>query len=161
MATIRRGTIVQDIINALKLQVGNILPDQTSDKVVLTYDFLNTIYANVVSSGSSASAGALTIYTTPSNKDFYLCSIDFSFSKDATCDVATGRLGISAYTAEGGAKELIALPVITLKAEQQIITLTFPKPILLQRNTSISGSTSYTAGLMSRCGHITGFTVED
>jgi len=67
MATIRRGTIVQETIDALKLQVGGDTPNQTSDKFVLTYDYSNIRTADVAVGIGSVSTGAVTIYTTPVN----------------------------------------------------------------------------------------------
>lgn len=164
MAIIRRGTIVKDTIDALKLQVGNVMPDQTSDKFVLTYDFLNTRVIDEIykTSNSAVSGSSATIYTTPSDGDFYLCGVTANLVKDATNDRATGRWTINATLANGEAIELVALPYLVTTACDKNIFLTFDKPIKLARNTTITmGIFTYTAGLSSRTASIWGYRVRE
>lgn len=159
MAQIRRGTIVQETIDALKLQVGNVLPDQTSDKFVLTYDFSNIRRCNIVRF-ATATYAASTIYTTPATEDFYLTSISFGLAKDATADPPTGTTRIIG-TIDGAIQHLLSIPVLTLTASQDVVTMNFTTPIKIDRNTAIqvAAFTSGSLGLLYRSATITGYTV--
>lgn len=159
MATIRRGTIVANIIDALKLQVGNVLPNDTSDKLVLTFDYSNSLNCDIVRHSSLVTSGSGTLYTVPSDKDFYLKYVTLSVVKDATCDMATGAVGVSAIIG-GAARGLLAVPVLVTTAQNQSTQITFPTPIKIDRGTGITISGTYTAGLMARYTTIGGFTTD-
>lgn len=103
--------------------------------------------------------GSSTIYTTPTDKDFYLCNVQFSFSKDAACDVATGSIGIQT-TIDGAAQIIIRLPVITLTAQNNTLSFNFVKPLKIDRGVTLILTGTYTAGVMSRTGNIVGYTEE-
>jgi len=159
MATIRRGTIVQDMINALKLQVGADSPNQTSEKMLLTFDYSNAKVTNICKSNTRTSSGSATVYTTPSDEDFFLTSATLSVVKDATCDDATGATASIACIIGGGSQTLMAISGLVTTATAQTLSLEFNPPIKVDRasNISVSGNT-YTAGLKSRSASITGYT---
>lgn len=114
---------------------------------------------DIATHGVRTASGTLTVYTTPSDKDFYLTNITFSLAKDVTCDVATGRSGVTAFI-DGVNKELLSIAFITLTANLETVSIQFNKPFKIDRNTAIANGTTYTAGAMSRVVNIQGYTVE-
>jgi len=115
--------------------------------------------ANIVRNINLTASGAGTIYTIPSDKDFFLCSIGVGLVKDVACDVATGRVVVVAVI-DGATVQILGIPTITLTAQQSDVAINFSTPIKLDRGTQISITGTYAAGVMSRNAYVSGFTVE-
>ena len=113
-----------------------------------------------VRSGVTGSSGTLTLFTTPSDKDFYLCSFTISLAKDSTCDTASGVISLSA-TIDGVSQRLASLAVLTLTAQSinQVVSLQYP--LKVDRNTAISINGTFTVGAMQRVGTLLGYTEEN
>lgn len=149
MATIRRGTIVRDIIDSLKLQVAGVMPDQTSDKLVLTYDFKNVQVINSVKVGTCANATSTTIYTTPSNKDFYIHALAMNVVKDAT---NTSTLTAINCSINGALQNILYIAGVTLVAQNDTISISLPIPIKVDPNTAITlTNSSGASNIRSSC----------
>jgi len=116
---------------------------------------------NVIRNQSSAISGTMTVYTTPTDKDFYLSSANISLMKDVVCDMATGNvlMNVVPFT-DGVARDLLRSPIITLTAQTINREINFDPSIKLPRNCVLSVSGTFTAGVCVRCGGITGYTVE-
>lgn len=114
---------------------------------------------NIVRSSSQGTTGSATIYTTPADKDFYLQSFTASFNKNAACDIATGLISVDCRI-DGVLAELHRFTVITLTAERADITISYPIPIKLDRNTAVRITGTFTAGVLQRSVSLTGYTVE-
>jgi len=105
----------------------------------------------------STSGGASTIYTTPTDKDFYLVSATIGVAKTVLCDTATARYSISVVI-QGTTRAVLAVPLATLTASSQVATLTFNPPIKVDRGTIISsGTPTFTAGELNRNVSIVGY----
>lgn len=115
--------------------------------------------SKIVRSGNTSSSGALTIFTTPSDKDFYLVGGNISLVKDVTCDAATGTFQITC-TIDGVAQAIMVIGILTLTAQSEIVNLSLPYPIKVDRGTAITGSITFTAGACRRTGCIIGYTEE-
>lgn len=114
---------------------------------------------NIVRTGVRATTGTSTVYTTPTDKDFYVTAIALGLTKDVTCDAATGRLQLSA-TIDGSAQVLISIPFLTLTVMDENVSLTLPFPVKIDRNTNITHSLTFTAGAASFTGTVIGFTID-
>jgi len=114
---------------------------------------------NIVRNGASTASGSLSVYTTPQDKDFYLTCASFGISKDAVSDISSGGKGLNAFI-EGVSRSIIILPVLTLTAEHDQITINFQPPIKIDRNTSISSNITTTVGSCVRTISIVGYTQE-
>lgn len=148
-------SIVQDAQRILNTKMDN-LSDNIGDMVAVI-PILPT--CRIVKNGNTSSSGGLTVYTTPTERDFYLTGIIFSMAKDSTCDVATGTVAINVVI-DGTAVALAPIAVITLTAQAQIASLSLPVPIKIDRGTPISGSVTFTAGVMRRTCTLIGYTQE-
>jgi len=119
----------------------------------------NRQVCNVARHGVQTTTGSITVFTTPSDRDFYLNSVYAAFNKDATCDSATGVYTLSS-TFDGTTRRLLDFPIFTTTAQSNEMTISFPIPLKVDRNVAIAFSGTFTAGACVRCAGITGFTEE-
>lgn len=106
---------------------------------------------------TNSATGTVTAYTTPTDKDFFLTGIFFSFDKNATADNTT--FTISA-TQDGEVKTLISVLSLTTTARQIAQYIPFEKPFKVDRGTAIQHTATFTAGAMSRSVIVHGYTQE-
>lgn len=138
-------TLSADIARQLNLKTGEELPGIMP--VLEIESFSNTVVQSKTTTGSQA------IMTTPAGKDTYLETITISIIKDAACDLPTGNNFFITGVIQGVTQKLISLPILTLTAQQMAMSLTFRRPVKLDRNTAITisgASTTYTAGTCVR-----------
>jgi len=109
---------------------------------------------------NSEVTGAINVYTTPTDKDFYLTSATFSMCKNAACDQGTGTLSLTGTVEGTTGIKLMGISTITLTAQDQTIHTPFEPPIKIDRGTILQQSASFTAGTMARLICIKGYTLE-
>lgn len=157
MAKIQRSSIINNSANELLIQqTTDITPAITEEKVRLVYP-VNHKFTTIWKASDSSTSGTSTIYTTPTDKDFFLTSISMSITKNATSD----NTGLSLTSTIGGAA--VALSKIlteTLTASSFVVTREFPYPIKIDRGVAISATSAFTAGASSRSVQIGGFILE-
>jgi len=161
MARINRSDVIQKAVNDLSIsQSGEKIPNETLDKVQLTYS-LNKQFSSFVLSTGSTSTGSMSV-TLPSvsaGADTYITGINYSYVKDATCDVATGTLVASVTPdASNVSTNIVRLSVLTTTAQQDNVALVFPYPLKVKNGTTIGGSNTFSVGSLSRSITVTGFT---
>jgi len=98
-----------------------------------------------------------TIFTTPSDKDFYLTSATMSIQKAADSDVTLLHFQV---TIGGVALNVMTQAFLTLTAAQETVTLALVPPIKIDRNTTIVVGNNSSAGTNLTSGNLTGYTVE-
>lgn len=161
MARINRSDIIQKAVNDLGIsQSGEKIPNETLDKVQLTYN-LNRAFSNFVTATSGTTTGTqtITLPTVSVGADTYITSICFTMIKDATCDVASGRLPININPdASNVASNILAVPCLTLTAQSETVMATFPYPIKVRNGSNITQAATFTAGAMARSIQVAGFT---
>lgn len=162
MAKINRSDIIQKAVNDLAISTANDkVPTETLDKVQLTYG-LNKKFSEFVFYDLQSTSGSV-VATLPNPGDrgeVYLTSISLGMIKDVACDIATGTVRADVVPAKYGvSKTLLSIPVITLTAQNNFITLSLPYPLKIKSGTNVTISGSYTAGVMSRTVSGTGFIV--
>ena len=106
---------------------------------------------------ASNTAAAQTIYTVPSNKDFYLTSCSLSVTKDAT---STSIRTYIQVTIDGANQQLLSIAGITLTAQSQGLTMSFPVPIKIDRGTSIQFFNNTAVANIETNASIVGYTVD-
>lgn len=125
--------ILQKVSNNFKPK-GELLPDQISEEIVLTYDV--TPDTNVILSATCVNATSATIYTTPLDRDFFLKEIQFTYSKDASS--TSTNLLVTAII-DNVTKNLYRVNVLTTTATQGGVDhISFKNPIKIDRNTIIA-----------------------
>lgn len=114
----------------------------------------------IIGSSSKNTSGNATISTMPTDKDTYITGFVYSFSKNATCDVATGNCAVEVYI-NGVTRNLVTLAITTLIEENGQVAINFDKPMKIDRGRLIQHSnTTYAAGSMCRNITIYGYYVE-
>lgn len=165
MATIYNSDLSKELQQGAKIQINrDDIPNQLAEKVVPVMEVNPKLLrrCNIIAGNTSTvTSGTVAVYTTPSDKDFYLVSYALAVAKDAACDISSGSVSMTATEADMGAIQLLGIPVITLTLQQDNISVQLPFPIKLKRNTAISIAGTFTAGICSRIGRIVGYTVED
>lgn len=163
MAQIHNSDLFKEVRDGIKAQqLRDIIPNQLADKIVPVMEVNPKLFrrCNITRGVSKTTSGTQTIYTTPSDREFYLVGIMGGLAKDAVCDVATGRIQISAII-NGDTQSIMDLPVLTLTAQSLTNSISLSDPIKVDKNTAIVISGTFTAGAMSRTGTIIGYTVEN
>lgn len=164
MAWIYNTELSKELKEGAKLQqTRDIIPNQLADKVVPVMEVNPKLLRriNIVRNVSSAVTAGMTAYTTPTGaQDFYLTGFQFSLTKDAACDAATGTLTITA-TIDGASRVLGNYSHITLTADSVIIDREFTIPVKIDRGSTIANSITFAAGVCTRSLCITGYTVDN
>lgn len=163
MATINNSELSREIIDGAKIAIGREkVPDQISEKVVAVMECNPKLLrrVNLVRGSSSVTTGTITLFTTPTDTDFYISELNMAFIKDVTCDAATGAVTISVVI-DGVTRNIAGLSTITLTAQSGNLVISFPLPVKLDRTTSITMNGTYTAGVMSRYCSIAGYIVQN
>ncbi len=152
---IQNSELIKEIQNASKVQTMQGLPSNLSGLIVPVIEVNPKLTkAVLVSNVSSGTTGSLSVLTADPNRDVYIKSVCFSITKDVTCDLATNSYGV-ACTIGGAGKNLIGVSCITLTAQSASYSVSFPTPIKIDRNSSVSISGTFTAGVCWRYGSIT------
>lgn len=125
----------------------------TSNIVAPTYDYSNNLFCDI-SKYSSATGGVSTIYTTPTNRDFFLTSAYLDMLKIVTDN---GTFCVLQASVNGAIQWLIALTGVTLNADSKNASVVFNPPIKIDRGTNIQCFCN--SGTVSQLfGRITGYT---
>ena len=158
MAKINRSSITLATADVLALDLARDKPPTTiKDEVTPTYEIGPKI-TTVIKQGSNTATTALTIYTTPVDKDFYITYIAISVSKDVASDLQSVYLSVPTYGTQPVAGLILYLQ--TLTAESQHVELSFPHPIKVTRNTALVLNGTRTAGTMTKSAVIGGYLLE-
>lgn len=152
-------SLADDANRILNTKAGDMLSSQVNPILQPTIPI--TRICDIIRSASvSASASTGTLFTTPSDKDFYLSLVSFNIIKDSTCDVASGNTNLRAVI-NGANTDLIAIPMLTLTAQETNVQVAFPIPFKVDKNTSITlVANTFTAGNFRKTGLLAGYTME-
>lgn len=149
-------SIVERAQRVLNTKGSQAISDQVEDKIQIVLP-LHPI-TRIVRAAGVSTTGSLTVYTTPTDKDFYLTGFFLAMAKDAACD-ANGGVNLQAVI-DGVTREIGCIAVLTLSADNQTINADFNNPIKLDRGSIVSFTGTFTAGAMRRVASIRGYTEE-
>lgn len=161
MAQIKNSGTLREITEAGNLQTGfDQIPTEASKSVVYTMEVNPKMMrrCTVVKSGAAVNATSSTMYTTPSDKDFYLIAMALSVIKDVT---ATSTVSAINATIDGQATNILQIAGITLTVQENNISLALPIPLKVDRGTVISATNSTNVGNVAARANIFGYTVEN
>lgn len=151
MANINNSQLSKELIDGAKIQTSfDKIPTQLADKVVPVMEVNPKLLrcCNFIKEASCINATTTTIYTTPTNKDFFLTALHLSVIKDVTS--TSTRSYVNAYV-NGVVNSLITIAGITLTVQDQNCSISFPIPIKIDRGTAIAlNNSSATANVTSR-----------
>jgi len=166
MAKIHNTETIKEVIDGGKIQTSSdVVPTQLADKIVPVMEvnpkLLKTV--NIVRYANATNpASATTIYTTPTNQDFYLTGATINSIKTATSDLSTGVFTSLQVVINGATQRLFSANGITLTAQEHNVNMVFSPPIKIDRNSVINmaAQSAPAAGTYSRTGAIYGFLDE-
>jgi len=155
MAFVTKEEISRDIINQTGAQTSLMKPNLPIRDEILPVIVMNTT-SQILKWGSAINSTSGTIYTLPTDKDFYLTGATLGMLKDAT---ATSILtNLTCRDSVGNvASTLLAIPGLTLTAQSGNASITLAHPLKLMRGSAITVANSTSVGNVSAYGTITGF----
>ena len=112
---------------------------------------------NIVREAEGAGTGNSTIYTTPTDRDFYLTGWVLNFAADAANDAVTIALQT---TIDNVTRILCRKKKITATAQSETIVCNYIEPIKIDRGANILIACTFTAGNIPRSATITGYTMD-
>ncbi len=113
--------------------------------------------ANIVRHQTATTTGTTTIFTTPTDRDFFMTGLFLSVQADATADM--GSVDISANV-DNVNRNLARISHISLTATAREMVRSFATPIKIDRGVSITCTKSFSVGSASFSMGIEGFTQE-
>ncbi len=155
---ITNSDTVKELQEAAGLQFAMDMEEKDIQKLIVPTIEINPKllrFCNIVKNATASNATAATIFTTPANQDFYLLAAQMSMIKDAS---ATSLASSIDLTPEGAQlASIMVIRGISLTAQNDSLTISFPVPLKLERNTTITiNNTTATATVVSS-GMIVGF----
>ena len=161
MVQINNSQLSKELIDGAKIQTSfNQIPTQLSDKVVAVMEVNPKLlrrsdlhFTNVATNATSA-----TIYTTPTNADFYMTSANLSMIKDVTSTSLSSF--INAFT-NGTNKSVIKIASLTLTVQTAENSISIEPALKIDRGTVISVGNSTNVGNITSAGQFTGYLVYD
>ena len=163
MAEVRNIDVKNAMMASAGLQVGfDDIPSVLGKVVSPIIDVTPRMHRITdVINGSSSTATSFNVLTSSSTKDTYITGCSYSIAKDATADIATAASCAVTVVVGGATLPIIKVPVITLTAQNITVTVQFPNPIKVDRNTSVLASRgSTTVGVVVIAATAWGYTVE-
>jgi hypothetical protein len=163
MTKVKNSDTTRELIKAANLQVGfDDIPSELAKSIVpvininpKNYTISNVVAINdIVNSGGSA-----TVYTVPTNKDFYLTNASLSMIKDVTATSIGTTLTVTPET--GLATTILKIIGLTLTVQEEAVQLNLTFPLKLKKGSVISLANSTATGNVSASASIVGFTVEN
>lgn len=156
MVDVTRSELINEIRLATRVQEGY-LPKKLGDTIIPVINVTpkDVKTQDIFKHGSASNATSATLYTTPTDQDFYLTHAELAVIKDAT---STSTESSILLTQDGVAKRVCYLPSITLTAQTLSQSSTF-RPMLLSRGTTITITNSTNAANIKTTGCIIGFTM--
>jgi len=163
MAIIYNSDVSKNIIQGARIQVNrDKVPNELAEKVVPTLEVNPHLVklANVTASTSSSTTADLTVYTTPTDEDFYLTYALWSIAENATDDGSSTSLVCTPYDLNAN-WNILQIRGLTTTAQSETIAVNFDSPIRIKRNTAINVSHTTTAGVMSKGRRIAGYNIDN
>jgi len=162
MAIIHNSNLTKELTNGAKIQTSfDKVPNEIAEKVVPVMEVNPKLLfnCNKIKQVTSSVTGTTLIYTTPSDKDFYLLGGMFSMNTDAAND--SNGANITMVPEGGPTTRFLGFYKVVSIAFDEIITISLNNPIKLGRNTTINIVDSFTAGNSYKQAIIYGYEVDN
>lgn len=140
MAYIDQSQTKREIDDAIRGNTtSNLAPTKVSDDVQLVLNVNPKDYrrCNIVKFREDTNSTGGVIYTTPTDRDFYLVAAQLELIKDAT---STSTISQITSTIDGAAIKILTIPSLTLTAQTSSKTISFPNAVKLDRGVTIGSS---------------------
>jgi len=158
---IQNSSTIKEVRQVGGLSISEGFPQELGSTIVPVVNVNPKAYRtiNIVKFAQGTATGNTVVYTTPTDRDFYLTNYVFSSSANATADSTFARLFVS--TDEFPAGVYIAeLAKQTLTEFAGTVSMAFPVPMKLKRGTNVIVYQEFTVGASNGSAAIQGYTVE-
>jgi hypothetical protein len=160
MATIYNSELSKGMQKDAGIQISkDSMPTQLAEKVVPVMEVNPRLLrrCNIVRVNAATNSASATIYTTPTNQDFYLCGATLGVIKDVTSQSLSTRLNV---TIDGVVQPIMHIPSISLTVQSEVMALSFPFPVKVDRGTNITVTNSNATANITASSSITGYVDE-
>jgi len=164
MPQIQNSSTIKEIRSISGSSISEGFAQQVSSKEVQLVANVNPkdyrISKILVATNYTGTSGSVSAYTTHASKLTYITSVIFSVSKDATYDGGSAQFGITGVI-NSVTNFLAGVACLTLTSERQTVVVSFDRPVLVDRNSSLSiSSASNTVGSCIRTCSVAGYEVD-
>jgi len=157
MARFNRGYLLNRFHNLVDLQVGSDKTPTTIKDDIQPVVSLNPTITDKVFYKTETATSESTIYTTPTDKDFYITFANLAITKNVTNDNIV--VVIRAYV-DGIYRTILAINSQTLTVHSFAVTQAFIYPLKVDRGTNITILGAFAAGAISKAATVGGFILE-
>jgi hypothetical protein len=157
MAQIHNSDLSKELIKGGRLQVSrDVVPNQLAEKVVPVMEVNPKLLkiANIVRSATAVNSTSSNIYTTPTDRDFYLTFANISVLKDVTSTSTETSIKV---TIDGILQRLISIAGISLTPQTLGTSQSFDIPIKIDRGTGILVTNGTNVANINAWGNIAGY----
>jgi len=155
---IQSKEVIDKISDELKVQPSLEIPRQLAKDIQLVYNVNPRRVLQVVTGVTRLISGNVTMFTAPTDRDFFLTSASLNNQSDVSCDNTTITMAV---TPEGAAPEQVLLfSKITLTVFQHGETVHFNPPIKIERGSGIDFGSVFTVGVSVSGATLTGYTTD-
>ena len=157
MATIYNTDLLKTMIDGAGIQISkDVVPNQLAEKVLPVMETNPNFFKKitVLRETNGTNSVATTIYTTPTDRDFFLCGCSVSFAKDVT---ATSLSSSITADIDRVNRVLILLNTLSLTIERGSEVINFIPPVKIDRGASINQNNSTNVGNVYSRGIIWGY----
>jgi hypothetical protein len=160
MGTINNTQLQKELRDAFKIQQNvDAVPGKFEDRVIPVCEVNPKILTNLkMKAGLLNNGTTATLYTTPTNQDYYLCAVELSTIKDVT---STSLFSAINVIIDGVATAVATIAGFSLTPQSEIVNLSFNNPIKVDRGTAITITNSTNVGNITSRGIIFGFVDEN
>lgn len=158
MIRINSGELKKAFSDNTKTQLAEQVNLVDNSKVIPVVDVTpwNNKSADIVRFNVATNSTTSTIYTTPSNQDFYLTGAVLSTIKDATATSTNSGLNV---VINGQTLALLSISSLTLTAQNQTVSLSLSVPVKIDRGTNITVTNGTNVANVTSRGNIVGFVI--
>jgi hypothetical protein len=160
MATIYNNQTLREIQRAGGIQQNiDAIPMKLGDTVIPVIECNPKLLqpVKIVRSNVATNATVATVYTTPTDQDFYLTSLSMSVIKDVT---STAIISYTSVIIDGMSNRLMRIYGLQLTPQSSNMAVSFVPPIKLDRGSVIVVGNDTLVANISAAASITGFVVE-
>jgi len=159
MIKIQNADAIQAIRAGAKLSISEGFPQELTGQALPVMDMTPNFhrFANIVRSVQATTSGTSTLYTTPTDKDFYLTAASLNYEKDVVNDSLLVYLSV---VIDGATNNVLRIGKLGTTASKGESSIALSPPIKLDRGSQILIGGSFTAGALNKSGSIIGYTVE-
>ena len=150
--------VVDKISRELKMQPALKIPRDFMEKMQFVYNVNPEILINQGDSNTKVVTGLSTLFTAPTDRDFFLTSIQLGNQSNVTADNTKATFQLT--FASGVQVDIITLSKLTLTVFSESIVLTFPFPIKIAPGTNLVFGSAFTVGASTTSASFTGYTVD-